>query len=334
MKRLFAFLFLAILSLAVSAQPAGISPPPTFTVKGSTLLDPTGNAFVIRGVNRLHWDNGAAPGIVLSGANAERVAIDFTQTAEKNRAVIAPITAAGIVPIPGNWTTTCKDDPASLSGAVDTWVAQVATWVPVLNSGGIVDVANEWGPSNYTQQQVAPWAKLPNYGWRDGYVAAVPRLRTAGYRGAIMVDAPACGQDWLAVVRDGAAIEAADPLHNVVFDVHVYGALSTPALLMSAFGSLAASGLPIVIGEFGPGRNIGPSPTPIDPVQIIGLAELAGFGWLAWAWDDNNLPACAANDAWFSMTTKCGAYATIADLTSFGRVIVPILQATAKKAQH
>jgi len=43
----------------------------------------------------------------------------------------------------------------------------------------------------------------------------------------------------------------------------------------------------VIIGEFGPGRNIGPSPTNITPQAIIQAAEARNLGWLAWAWDDN-----------------------------------------------
>jgi hypothetical protein len=79
------------------------------------------------------------------------------------------------------------------------------------------------------------------------------------------------------------------------------------------------TGAVYIIGEFGPGKNIGPSPTLVTPNQIISAAEADGIGWLAWAWDDNNLANCASDDRWFSMTRSCGRYTQPADLTSFGR---------------
>jgi hypothetical protein len=78
-----------------------------------------------------------------------------------------------------------------------------------------------------------------------------------------------------------------------------------------------------VIGELGPGRNIGPAPTTVTPGQIITAAEAAGMGWLAWAWDDNNLGGGASDNDWFSMTyAGPGLYNTPADLTDYGQDVV------------
>ena len=83
------------------------------------------------------------------------------------------------------------------------------------------------------------------------------------------------------------------------------------------------TGAPYLIGEFGPGGNLGPSGTLVTPGQIITTAEAHGIGWLAWAWDDNNLPGARADDRWFSMTySGPGIYQRPSDLTAFGRDVV------------
>ena len=64
----------------------------------------------------------------------------------------------------------------------------------------------------------------------------------------------------------------------------------------------------------------------------IATAEAAGWGWMPWAWDDNNLGNCMANDYWFSMTLQCGRYKTVDDLTAFGKAIVPMIQSMSVKA--
>lgn len=51
------------------------------------------------------------------------------------------------------------------------------------------------------------------------------------------------------------------------------------------------------ITEFGPGRNIGPSPTLATPLQVVAAAEAHGLGWLAWAWDDGG-----GSNEWFAQT--------------------------------
>jgi hypothetical protein len=82
------------------------------------------------------------------------------------------------------------------------------------------------------------------------------------------------------------------------------------------------TGAAYIIGEFGPGKNIGPSPTLVTPGQIIAAAEANGIGWLAWAWDDNDLAGCSSDNKWFSMTYGCGRYARPSDLTDFGKEVV------------
>ncbi|HEY1957358.1 MAG TPA: cellulase family glycosylhydrolase [Polyangiaceae bacterium] len=85
----------------------------------------------------------------------------------------------------------------------------------------------------------------------------------------------------------------------------------------------AATGAAYAITEFGPGRNIGPSPTLVTPLEIVTAAEQNGIGWLAWAWDDNNMAGSQTNNEWFGMTYNgAGTYAKDADLTMFGQQIV------------
>jgi len=83
------------------------------------------------------------------------------------------------------------------------------------------------------------------------------------------------------------------------------------------------TGAVYIIGEFGPGRHIGPSPTSVSPAQILTTAEADGIGWLAWAWDDNNLAGARADDSWFSMTySGPGIYTRSSDLTDIGKDVV------------
>lgn len=326
MKRLLAFLFLLALALAVPAQtPSPTAIPSGFHTLGNMLFSPDGSRFIIRGFSRLHPDSyGTAADAQRMGANTVRLALNFTKPAAANLALAQSYVAVGIVPMPGNWMGTCKSDPAILSAIVDTWVVQAATWTQ-LNRTGLVNIANEWGPANSVV-------------WRDNYLAAIPRMRAAGYTGTLVIDSGGCGQDAQDVVKYGAALLAADPLHNLLFDLHVYGSWHFPATATwmqdysTAMRQLKASGLPIMLGEFGPGRGIGPSPTMLTPATIIGDAEANGFSWLAWSVDDNNLPGCAADDNWFSMTKKCGVFNVPGDLTTFGWQVVPVLQALARPA--
>jgi hypothetical protein len=94
---------------------------------------------------------------------------------------------------------------------------------------------------------------------------------------------------------------------------------------------LASYGVCVAVMEFGPGNNIGPSPTLVTPTQVIDGCESVSLGWCGWAWDDNNLAGGASNNAWFSMTLAGpGTYNVTADLTNYGQIVVPFLQSLAK----
>jgi len=279
-----------------------------FFVLNGKLYDANGAEFRIRGVNKLHWDLGS-PGIPASHANTERWTIDFAQPTATNIGLMQSSIANHMVPMPGNWDGTCETDPAILSTIVDTWVAQEPAWHAV-DDKMIINIANEWGPGGST-------------GWRDAYITAVSRLRAAGYLATISITSGGCGQDSADLLQYAQAVLASDPQKNIIFDQHIYGGWEDPAVdsweldLVSTLSSLQATGLCVIVGEFGPGRNIGPSPTLITPDQVIQAAEAHNLGWMAWAWDDNS----QAGDAWFALSTT-GNYTSSADLTTFGKVVV------------
>lgn len=297
------------------------------------LFDPAGDEFRIRGVNRNHGDSYGTPaGLPLSGANAERIFLQSTTTPAYNAALVQrEMVANNIVPIPviGWGATTCKTDPALLAANVDAWVVQAPIWAP-LSGSAIFNIANEWGPSTAV--------------WRDSYITAVGRMRDAGYTGLLMIDAGGCGQDQRTVVNYGGQVLDADPLHNVIFGVHVYGSwhVASPTNPWQSWwgftydggmAQLRASGLPVVISEFGP-MGVGPSQTPVSPERLISDAEAAGWGWMPWSWDDNNAAACASTDTGgFSLTKKCGIYTgdDANELTAWGRTVVPMLKASAPR---
>jgi mannan endo-1,4-beta-mannosidase len=291
-----------------------------FFVLNGTLYDPNGSAFRPRGVNRVHWDSDSAAGIALSKANTVRTFIDFTQspsnnvnliqTQNINNSEVPVVTYAGTGS--GETGTSCSTDPSVLQAAVQAWTSQASSWT-ALNKYLIVNIANEWGASDSTD-------------WENGYISAIASLRQAGYTGPLMIDTGGCGEDLSDLLNYATAVFNSDPEKNVIFSLHMYynasAALAGNSLQQLA--SLSQSvGMVFVVGEFGPGNNIGPSPTMVTPGQIINAAEAAGLGWLAWAWDDNDQSGGASDNGWFSMTyAGPGIYNTPADLTSYGQDVV------------
>jgi hypothetical protein len=287
-----------------------------FFVRDGLLYDANGVEFRMRGVNRLHYDCNAevaAIGMANSRSSIVRWNIDLTLDAASNVAMIEQASidhAIAVMPATWNNDVTCSDSADALTSVVDLWVAQVNQW-KAIERYMILNIANEWGPAD-------------SAAWRDAYITAIARLREAGYLCTLAIDAGGCGQDNADLVNYAASVFDSDPQRNVIFSQHIYGNFGMngePAWaqdLQESLDNLAALDVPVVLGEFGPGRNIGPSPTMISPGDIIQLAEARGLGWLAWAWDD---PCNDADDTWFSLTRNC-AYESTDDLTLFGQEVI------------
>lgn len=384
-----------------------------FFVASGKLYDPAGTEFRIRGVNRTHWDSNSAAGIALSGANAVRTFMDFSQPPAKNVSLLQTQNIDNKeVPIAvyagdSSGPTSCSTDPAVLNKAVSAWTSQASIW-STLNRYLIINVANEWGPSN-------------SAAWSEAYIQAVASLRAAGYSGPILIDSGGCGQDDADLLQYSRAVFESDPERNIIFSIHLYTtandysasirsiskgnptvvtlASNAPthpfapnfngsgnsysgisayqisgvqgmtqingmqpartnvggvpgawtitldvdstdwgdysgggtlvdyngnyALRIARFAALSTTtGAAYIVGEFGPGKDIGPSPTTVTPDEIITAAEANGVSWLPWAWDDNDLPDCKADNKWFSMTYNCGVYTQPSDLTDYGQDVV------------
>jgi Cellulase (glycosyl hydrolase family 5) len=295
-----------------------------FFVLGGQLYDPNGYAFRIRGTNRNHFDMADQPGISRSGANTVRffmydIGVSGAQPASTyenvaleqhiNYREMPIITASNVA---GTTKGTSGDQSAAdLARTVAWWVSNVRAFAPIMDKIAI-NIANEWGPANSAT-------------WAYAYESAIARLRAAGYSCPLVIDTGSWGEDFGDLLNYSTQVFQSDPERNIIFSLHLYynaaSALSQNILPRLASMS-AAHGMVFIVGEFGPGRDIGPAPTLITPAQIIQTAEKNGLGWLPWAWDDMDLAGCRANDNWFSMTYHCGQYSVPSDLTVYGRDVV------------
>ena len=316
-------------TVAVSSPGGQVSRPSYNTGSGffvyeGKLYDANGNEFRIRGVDRAHYDSDSQAGIAKSGANAVRLFVETNygaSVADLVNIVQTQHIAEKEVPIPtaamttGGTLTSCNTSASVLDAVVANWVATASQW-KTLDKYTILNIANEWGPTNSTA-------------WRDAYTNAIASLRGAGYLGTLLIDAGGCGQDPQDLLNYASAVFNSDPQKNVMFAFHFYGlasGYSTTAQMNTIFSELAAlsasQGIVVAITEFGPGRDIGPSPTMVTPLQVIAAAEANQLGWAAWAWDDNDLSDCMSDNNWFSMTYNCGQYTQSSDLTDYGQQVV------------
>ena len=303
-----------------------------FFVYNGKLYDPNGDEFRIRGVNLTHFDSNSYPGIVKAQANTVRYGMYLINTAPATpnaatyeKGAATQYVANGVFTIIADFYTTPGDgasavtgntNPTVLADIVSWWVANEATFAPIMDRIAI-NIANEWGPAGSTV-------------WRDSYITAITRLRAAGYSCPLVIDSGSWGQDPQDFLNYGQAVLDSDPQKNVIFSLHIYsdfydsgGGVSktynTQPDLQAVTDALVASGLPIIYGEFGPGRNLNGPQTLIAPARVVEIAEAAGFGWMPWSWDSNNLGGGASNNSSFSMTFQGpGLYSAPSSLTWYG----------------
>jgi len=309
----------------------GVTRPPYNTgyglfVLNGKLYDSKGIEFRIRGVNLCHYDSTqySGPGIARSNANTVRVGFYLSSIATS--AYVSAMqtyisdsenVVATIFYVPGTRNVTSGDQStADLASVVQNWVQNFQYFSP-LQQHLIIDIANEWGPANSTT-------------WESAYISAIATLRAAGYTAPIMIDTGGWGQDINDLLNYATAVFNSDPQKNAIFSLHVYAGLGSPwtPTSLSAYAkqlkALADSaGMVFVFGEFGPGNDIGPSPTMMTPQQVIGAAEGGELGWMGWAWDDNNESGGASSNDSFSMTFHGpGIYTVPSDLTTYGQEMV------------
>ncbi|KQX64066.1 MULTISPECIES: cellulase family glycosylhydrolase [unclassified Streptomyces] len=257
-------------------------------ISDGRLVESNGNDFVMRGVNHAHtWYPGrtqqSLADIKAMGANAVRVVLADGHRWSANSAsdvatVVAQCKANRLICVlEVHDTTGYGEDTAAgtLDQAADYWI-------------GLKDVLA--GQENYIIVNIGnePWGNTDPAGWTDPTIAAIKKLRNAGFQHTIMVDAPNWGQDWQGVMRANAqSVYAADTTGNLIFSIHMYSVFDTAAEITDYLNAFVDARLPILIGEFG-----GPADQWGDPDEdtMMATAQQLDLGYLAWSWSGNTDP--------------------------------------------
>ncbi|MGN9762045.1 cellulase family glycosylhydrolase [Streptomyces sp. SD31] len=272
-----------LLSFAPPAQAAATG----LHIQNGRLLEASGNDFVMRGVNHAHtWYPGETQSLAdvkALGANSVRVVLSDGHRWTKNSAedvasVIAQCKANRLICVLEVHDTTGYGEEAAagtLDHAADYWI-------------GLKGVLT--GEENYVILNIGnePWGNTNPAGWTDPTIAAVKKLRDAGFAHTIMVDAPNWGQDWQGVMRANAqSVYDADPTGNLIFSIHMYSVYDTAQEITDYLNAFVNAKLPLLIGEFG-----GPPDQYGDPDEdtMMAVAQQLRLGYLAWSWSGNTDP--------------------------------------------
>ncbi|MFB9202385.1 cellulase family glycosylhydrolase [Nonomuraea spiralis] len=252
-------------------------------VSGTKILEGNGQEFVMRGTSHAHtWfptRTKAFADIKSLKANTVRVVLSGGRWSANSVSDVADVVSLckqnKLICVLEDHDTTGYGEQSgayTLDQAADYWISVKSALVGQ-EDYVVVNIGNEPIGNNATTP-----------GWADATKAAIQKLRANGFGHALMVDAPAWGQDWQNVMRDSAAsVFNADPAKNTIFSVHMYGVYDTAAEITSYLDAFRTAGLPLVIGEFGFNHSDG-NP---DEDTIMAQAVSRGVGYLGWSWSGN-----------------------------------------------
>jgi len=273
-------------------------------VLGRELYDRCGEKILLRGINHMViWTDPAGdtfPEIAKTGANTLRIV--WTAKDHPGEAALDHVLARALenelLPIIELHDATGRLD--GVPQVVDFWTRpEIVQVLKRREASLILNIANEAG-TNGTRVEA----------FVNVYRPAIERLRAAGLRLPLMIDAPGWGQDINVLQEAAPALLAADPERNLLFSVHmrwVQGARSadpgSSKRIQSEIRESVAMGLPLVIGEFAH-AGVGCQKS-IDYQTILSEAQQHEVGWLAWSWGPGNRD-CAEMDM-----TSDGKFATL-----------------------
>ncbi|MEU6230104.1 cellulase family glycosylhydrolase [Streptomyces sp. NPDC047042] len=282
---------LGLLALAPTPTQAQAAPTGALAtglhISGGRLLEGNGNDFVMRGVNHAHtWyptQTQSLRDVKALGSNTVRVVLADGHRWTKNSAddvaaVIAQCKANRLICVLEVHDTTGYGEEAAagtLDQAADYWIG-LKSVLEGQENYVIINIGNE------------PWGNTDPAGWTAPTIAAVQKLRAAGFQHTIMVDAPNWGQDWQGVMRANAqTVYNADTTGNLIFSIHMYSVFDTAAEITDYLNAFVTAKLPILIGEFG-----GPADQWGDPDEdtMMATAQQLKLGYLAWSWSGNTDP--------------------------------------------
>lgn len=279
----------------------------TFFTSGGRLYDMFGNDFIIRGNNNPHiWYGNdtainALDPIAACGSNLVRIVWEtkgdtakMLGTANELRYIIKLVTDKKMVAMPELHDFTGHDSLGDMHIAANYWTSDSIN--PIMNEFKnvlLINIANEW----------TSWGK--DSIWLEGYKLAINKIRAAGMQHCLVIDAGGWGQDATPIKKYAKQLLNLDPLHNLLFDVHMYMAWNDEQKIIDELQYMIDNQIPIIVGEFGYDYNEGCNNLEcrVNDSVVVSTCNRLGIGFMPWSWSGNN----AAN-AWLDIVKDWGNF--------------------------
>jgi mannan endo-1,4-beta-mannosidase len=268
----------------------------TFAIAGRQLVDPSGQPFVMRGINLpvayfKDQSLAALDRIDALGFNTVRIvwcADNLMQVGRcEEKDIHAPgdlanllgaLKERGLVAVLNLQNATGSDRAADLAAMVDYLIKPGVK--EVLNRYQdmlILNVANEWhGTFNETGRS-----------YIDPYLTAISRLRAADLAHVLVIDAIGYGQNTQSIRDHYQELLAADG--NLLLAGHMYEVFEQPQAVSSWFQFARDNQIPFVVGEFGC-EHIQDQvvyQVACDRIMAEAADSVAPFGYIAWSYTGN-----------------------------------------------
>lgn len=276
----------------------------TFKMVGTKLTDPCGETITLKGVNKMSvfdeedvYGENYFPEIAKTNSNCVRIVWQAHYSngspALLNQldSLIKNCIKNKMIPMVEMHDATCNWN--ALNDVVNYWIKpDVIQLVQRYEHALLVNIANEAGDDGVTQQQ-----------FLSGYQSAITKLRNAGIRTPLIIDAKGCGKDLDILVHTAATLIDHDPEHNLMFSVHPYWSKVAieavqPTFIKDQLKKATDNNIPMLLGElcgYGGWPGAGEPNTAsceekgsIDYQTLLSEAAANNIGYLVWEWGPGN----------------------------------------------
>lgn len=265
---------------------------PTFFVQGRSLYDPCGQPVILRGINEMITFIPGKTGILPSGtnvfseiaktqANSVRLYWQLTDTADEIDVALTNAEQQKLIPIIYVFNYDSSDPSSSYA---TTKVSMAAGYWTNSAIASVIQKHSHWLIIALRERNL-PTAESAD-DWATNYSAAVASIRNAGVNVPLAIDAPNEGSDIAALWQSSelARIAAADPSHNLLWNVNAWWNNYTADMITNALTNAQLAALPLIVGEFSGYAQPNCPQTQFDYATLLAASQQTGTGFLAWSW--------------------------------------------------